>query len=232
MESVRQLLDKLFNHIDTAAPAARIKETPQLAKELELLIQQHLLSTQRELSERIYEQLNFHTAQLAKIQHAVTVNRQSIDPAAAFHTKLRQKAGGAETLVLVDPYALARKTSAVDAIAELSAGRPLHLYCRADSVNQTEWRKLAKAVGHLSVYLGDFHERYLLAGSKEGPGWKGRKQWEGAVLGRSLHGDGKRPAYVLALAPNEVEDVVVYLDHAAPTPITLKDFKLKISAGR
>lgn len=233
MESVRQLLDKLFDQIDLAAPAAHIKDTPQLAKELELLIQQYLLAAPRELPDRIYEQLNFHTAQLAKIQHAVTVSRQSIDTSASFPARLKQKAAAAETLVLVDPYALAgKKTSAAEAIAELSAGRPLHLYCRADAVNQTEWRKLAKAAGPLSVYLGDFHERYLLAGSKDGQGWKGLKQWEGAVLGRSMSSADKRPAYLLDLPPNDVDDVIVHLDHLAPTPTTLKDFRLKLSAAR
>lgn len=135
-------------------------------------------------------------------------------------------------IVLVDPYALASKsdcgnaTSAIPIIREIVLSAHdldavhLHLYCRLDAVDLSEWSRLKESLGNnkLSVYLGDFHDRYILAGQDEAftasgftNNWHGKKWWAGSVFGSSINGISKRPTYVLDFKKADIRPIISYI---------------------
>ena len=109
----------------------------------------------------------------------------------------------------------------------------LHLYCRREDTLTAVWTKLKALFDankkELVIHLGDFHDRYLLAGSDMWQGacefkekWHGLTGWKGVVFGASLNGVEKRPTYLL---PFEFEDIRVirrYLDEQS-TVMTLEE---------
>lgn len=151
----------------------------------------------------------------------------------------------AETVVIVDPYALALKTdvdensSSIETIKELcSAGSfgKLLLYCRRDATDEKQWDKLAKLItgNKLSVHLGDIHDRYFFIGRDDSKNtepiprkeWNKRQFWAGAAFGGSLNGISKRPTYVLKFPIGDINSLTFYLDKACKVE-TLDNFKDK-----
>lgn len=145
------------------------------------------------------------------------------------------------SLVLMDPYALAgeddvgTESSAIDLIKEIVsiAHNPdlgpfhLHLYCRPDVIDYDEWEKLQKILKphKLSVYVGDFHDRYILFSqdfpfNKNDPSseWHEKKYWAGLAFGASLNGIRKRPTYVLSLKAQDIRPLISYIDGVVIAP--------------
>jgi len=145
------------------------------------------------------------------------------------------------SLVLMDPYALAGKddagkgSSAIDLIKDIVsiAHSPdlkpvqLHLYCRPDAIDYDEWEKLEKILKphKLCVYVGDFHDRYILFGqdiavngSNHSSDWHQKKYWAGLAFGASLNGIRKRPTYVLSLKGQDIRPLISYIDGVVTVP--------------
>jgi hypothetical protein len=286
-----RILDDIFKLIEHSEPewrvVRRLQDTPNydlLMKRIALTIESHLLEAQRMDFDRRWrrqlDELTYrHTAQLDRIEQAVTANRierryaggdrryvdfmtvqkQIIegsekimaDPI-AFVNQLKTTAESADTLVIVDPYALSaedetgQNVSARGTIQQLldcsKSKAHLHLYCRIDAIDEMEWERLETdlGTGKLSVHLGNLHDRYILAGreySANGydathpvPGWHGSKYWGGAAFGASINGAGKRPTYVLDFKKADINPLISYLDDATKCFTSLADFKTKKAA--
>lgn len=152
--------------------------------------------------------------------------------AGGFWGKLAKLALLGSEIVLVDPYACSstsddnKKVSPAKLIGKLLKGcsiARLHLYCRQDAYDEAAAEELGTSLnGKLSIYFGDLHDRYLLAGNdkaiKHGScealdtDWHGLSYWAGAAFGASLNGVTKRPTYVLGLEKGDVSGVRKYLD--------------------
>ena len=146
---------------------------------------------------------------------------------------VEQLAQKTTSVVIMDPYALAgkdeadEKTSTIDLIYKIVSlccdldPVQLHLYCRSDIIDYKEWENLEKKLKphKLSVYVGDFHDRYILFGQgrnvngsdKLSRPWHGKEYWSGLAFGASLNGIAKRPTYVLGLKKVDIIPLIAYI---------------------
>lgn len=163
-----------------------------------------------------------------------------------FEERIKQKHfKDAETIVIVDPYALAIEndsggvSSSINTIHRLCSASPadtLFLYCRRDVTEVAQWERLLKMLSgfKITVLMGDLHDRYFFTGNNTKKSveilargdWKGKSGWAGAAFGGSLNGVSKRPTYILKFGKEDINSLIDYLDGECKSE-TLAAFKAK-----
>jgi hypothetical protein len=173
------------------------------------------------------------------------IQKVSGDPH-VFKEHLKKTVKKSQALVIVDPYALAAKDDAGSSVSARSTIREivfaardidpvhLHLYCRMDAVEVEEWEGLKQDLkdNRLSVYLGDFHDRYIFSGRMthsnaacDIDNWHGSQFWVGSTFGASLNGIGKRPTYILDFKAADTKQLISYISAVAPRSTSLETVK-------
>lgn len=150
-----------------------------------------------------------------------------------FLDELANEASAGDTLVLVDPYALAdhddagKVTNCLSAIEKISSKGSisrLFIICREQETNKDFLPALERLMPKkkIEVQYQDTHDRYLLVAGEDkfkhsqfvsGAPFA-RDQWRGVAFGASLNGIARRPTYILRFGSADLEPLLGFLTHS------------------